>query len=145
MVGSVICQKPEEVMTVRVPSRCSERRECSQAHSGIARKGNTAKVQTLGLNLITFATEKNEIRVHWIRKYIIQIKLKDKRPYCEHLEGKRIPILWERLLKTCIQLACPPPHPSFLPEDEYAEGKGLGPDVPLLLVPDTYCCHCLTK
>ena len=56
MVGSVICQKPEEVMTVRIPSRCSERIECSRAHSGVARKGITAKVQTLGLNLITFAT-----------------------------------------------------------------------------------------
>ena len=48
--------KPEEVMTVRILSRCSERRECRRAHSGIARKGITAKVQTLGLNLITFAT-----------------------------------------------------------------------------------------
>ena len=58
MVWTVICQKPEEVMMVQIPSRCSERRECSRAHSGIARKGITAKVQTLGLNLITFATEK---------------------------------------------------------------------------------------
>ena len=57
MVGSVICQKPEELMKVRIPYRCSERRECSRAHSGIARKGVTAKVQTLGLNLIKFAPE----------------------------------------------------------------------------------------
>ena len=57
IVGSVICQKPEEVVMVRIPYRCSERRECSRAHSEIASKGVTAKVQTLGLNLITFATE----------------------------------------------------------------------------------------
>ena len=55
MVGSVISQTPVEVMTVRLPSRCSERRECSRAHSEVARKGITAKLQTLGLNLITFA------------------------------------------------------------------------------------------
>ena len=57
MVGSVICQKPKELVMVRIPYRCSERREGSRAHSGIARKGVTAKVQTLGLNLIRFAPE----------------------------------------------------------------------------------------
>ena len=56
MVGSVISQKPVGVMMARIPSRCSERRECNRVHSGIARKGITAKVQTLGLNLIKFAT-----------------------------------------------------------------------------------------
>ena len=39
-------------------------------------------------------------------------------------------------------LACPP---SFLPEKADAEGKGLGLVELLLLVPDTYNCHSLTK
>ena len=37
------------------------------------------------------------------------------------------------------------PPPSFVPEDEDAEGKSLGLVVLLLLVLDTYYCHCLTK
>ena len=49
-----------------------------------------------------------------------------------------------RLLKTWLQWMCPHP-PSFLPNDDRSEGKGLGLGVPLLLAPDTNCWHCLTK
>ena len=30
-------------------------------------------------------------------------------------------------------------------EDNWSEGMGLGLVVPILLIPDTYCCRCLTK
>ena len=60
----------------------------------------------------------------------------DRRKRCS-----RSTLRWGKAPSGCSR--CAPP-PSFLSEDDCSETKGLGPVVPLLLVPDTYCCR-LTK